>query len=71
MRPAVTVAAFAIAALITCAAEAGKPKTYTVKPGDSDAVLMRWKLDDKQMRVVYGDLRTETVALDEQTSDSP
>jgi hypothetical protein len=33
----------------------------TVKPGDSDAVLMRWKLDDKHWRVIYGDLRTETI----------
>jgi hypothetical protein len=43
----------------------------TVNPGDSDAVLMRWKLDDNQMRVVYGDLRVETVPLDEQGGDAP
>jgi hypothetical protein len=41
----------------------------TVEPGDSDAVLMRWKLDDNRMRVVYGDLRVATVATDEHTGD--
>lgn len=43
----------------------------TVKPGDSDAVLMRWKLDDQHMRVIYGDLRAETVAMDKQPNDAP
>ncbi len=33
----------------------------TVKPGDGSAVLMRWKLDDEYIRVIYGDLRVETV----------
>jgi len=43
----------------------------TVRPGDSDAVLMRWKLDDGRSRVIYGDLRTETVATDGETGDLP
>jgi len=33
----------------------------TVEPGDGSAVLIRWKLDDERMRVIYGDLRAETV----------
>ncbi len=44
----------------------------TVKPGDSQAVLMRWKLDDRHWRVIYGDLRTETVPMvDKQPNDAP
>ena len=43
----------------------------TVKPGDSDAVLMRWKLDNDHWRVIYGDLRIETVPMGTQTDDSP
>jgi len=34
----------------------------TVKPGDADAVLMRWKLEGGSTRVVYGDLRVETLS---------
>ncbi|MCA9237156.1 MAG: hypothetical protein KDA44_16900 [Planctomycetales bacterium] len=33
----------------------------TVEPGDSDAVLLKWKLDDGRHRVIYGDLHVETV----------
>jgi hypothetical protein len=33
----------------------------TVSPGQADAVLLRWKLADGQWRVIYGDLRTDTV----------
>ena len=29
--------------------------------GDFDRVLMRWRLDDGNYRVIYGDLRTETL----------
>jgi hypothetical protein len=43
----------------------------TVQPGDSDAVLMRWKLDDGSFRVIYGDLRAETVAMDQPPSTAP
>jgi hypothetical protein len=43
----------------------------TVEPGDADAVLMRWKLDDEHVRVIYGDLRRETVPVGTQTNDSP
>lgn len=32
-----------------------------VTPADADKVLLRWRLDDGQMRVVYGDLRVETI----------
>jgi hypothetical protein len=33
----------------------------TVKPGDAEAILLKWKLDDGRYRVIYGDLRAETV----------
>lgn len=36
----------------------------TVKAGDADAVLMNWKLEDGQTRIVYGDLHTETRPAD-------
>jgi hypothetical protein len=32
-----------------------------VTPGDADKILMRWQLDDGQVRVIYGDLRIETL----------
>ena len=34
----------------------------TVTPKDADKVLLRWKLSDKEYRVVYGDLHAETVS---------
>lgn len=34
----------------------------TVKPGEANAVLLRWNLDGGQQRVIYGDLRVETVS---------
>ena len=34
----------------------------TVRPDDINKVLLRWKLDDGQYRVIYGDLRAETVS---------
>jgi len=39
------------------------PEYYgkTVIPGQADAVLLRWKLTDGQWRVIYGDLRVETI----------
>ena len=36
----------------------------TVKPGDTDKVLLRWKLDDGQYRVIFGDLHADTVTAD-------
>ena len=38
---------------------------YDVRPSDEDRVLIRWKLDDDHYRVIYGDLRAETVSADE------
>jgi len=35
-----------------------------VMPKDADLVLMRWKISDGQYRVIFGDLRAETVTLD-------
>ncbi len=36
----------------------------TVTAGDVDKVLLRWKLDDGQYRVIYGDLRIEDVSAE-------
>ncbi len=36
-----------------------------VKPGDAESVLIRWRLDERHVRVIYGDLRAETVAQPE------
>jgi hypothetical protein len=33
----------------------------TVTPKDADKVLLRWKVSDSEYRVIYGDLRVETV----------
>ena len=33
----------------------------TVKPGDAEAILLKWRLDDGRYRVIHGDLRAETV----------
>ena len=37
----------------------------TVTADDADQVLLRWKLDDGQTRVIYGDLRVETLPAEE------
>jgi len=34
----------------------------TVTPKDSDKVLLRWKLSENKYRVIYGDLRVETIS---------
>jgi len=36
----------------------------TVKPGQADAVLLRWKLTEGQWRVIYGDLQVDTISAD-------
>ena len=36
----------------------------TVMPGDGDSVLLRWRLDDGDYTVIYGDLREEVVSVD-------
>jgi hypothetical protein len=44
--------------------EGNKDPAYygkTVTPKDADKVLLRWKLSDKEYRVIYGDLHAETV----------
>ncbi|MBN2180270.1 MAG: hypothetical protein JW715_00035 [Sedimentisphaerales bacterium] len=38
-----------------------------VGPGDSGKVLLRWKLDDGQYRVIFGDLNAKTVTIEELT----
>jgi hypothetical protein len=46
------------------AADGRKPEYFgdIVTPEDAEEVLLRWRLDDGQMRVIYGDLRAETVS---------
>ena len=35
-----------------------------VTPKDADKVLMRWKVSDSEYRVIYGDLRVETITAE-------
>jgi len=35
-----------------------------VTPEDADKLLLRWKLSDSEYRVIYGDLRAETVSAE-------
>jgi len=37
----------------------------TVEPGDADKVLLRWRLDEGQYRVIFGDLMAKTVTAEE------
>ncbi len=37
----------------------------SIEPGDSNAVLMQWKISDGEYRVIFGDLRTKTVGGEE------
>ena len=37
----------------------------TVRPDDNNKVLMRWKLEDGQYRVIFGDLSVKTVTAEE------
>jgi outer membrane lipoprotein-sorting protein len=46
------------------AADGHEPEYFggdIVTPEDADEVLLHWRLDDGQMRVIYGDLRAETL----------
>lgn len=42
------------------------PQYYgkTITPKDADKVLMRWKVSDKEYRVIFGDLHAETVTAE-------
>jgi len=48
-------------------AENKNPAYYgkTVRPDDADKVLLRWKLDDGQYRVIFGDLSIKNVTGEE------
>ncbi len=48
---------------MTLAEERKEPVYYgnVVTPQDADKVLLRWKIDGNQYRIIYGDLRVETV----------
>ena len=37
----------------------------TVKLGDADKILLRWKLDDDQYRVIFGNLSVKTITAEE------
>jgi hypothetical protein len=46
---------------------ANKDRAYygkTVTPKDTDKVLVRWKVSDKEYRVIFGDLHTQTVTAE-------
>jgi outer membrane lipoprotein-sorting protein len=47
--------------------ESKEPAYYgeTVRPNDNNKVLLRWKLDEGQYRVIFGDLRVKTVTTEE------
>ncbi len=48
--------------------QTGKDAVYygdTADPRDSNAVLVQWKLSDNEYKVVFGDLREETVSAEE------
>jgi hypothetical protein len=48
--------------------QAGRDVVYygdRIDSGDSNAVLLQWKISDGEYRVVFGDLREETVSAEE------
>jgi outer membrane lipoprotein-sorting protein len=49
------------------AADGHEPEYFgdIVTPEDADEVLLHWRLDDGQMRVIYGDLRVETLPAED------
>jgi len=63
--------------ILTCGAPADFYKTLksenkepayhgeTIRPGDANKVLLRWKLDDGQYRVIFGDLSAKAVTAKE------
>jgi outer membrane lipoprotein-sorting protein len=59
MRPAQALGMFQM----TLVQEKKEPAYYgdVVGPNDADKVLLRWKISDSEYRVVFGDLRAETV----------
>ncbi|MCJ7675470.1 MAG: hypothetical protein MUO33_10010, partial [Sedimentisphaerales bacterium] len=48
---------------MTLVQEKKEPAYYgeSVTPADTDKVLLRWKTSDSEYRVIFGDLRAETV----------
>jgi len=52
---------------ITLVEENKDPVYYgeTVGPDDTEKVLLRWKLDDGQYRIIFGDLSAKTVTAEE------
>jgi outer membrane lipoprotein-sorting protein len=62
MRPVQSLAMF----YMTLFQEKKEPAYYgeTVTPADTDKVLMRWKTSDNEYRVIFGDLRAETVTAE-------
>ena len=46
--------------------EKREPMYYgeTVLPGDGDLILLRWRVDSGEYKVIYGDLREETVSAE-------
>jgi hypothetical protein len=62
MRPVQSLSMF----YMTLVQEKKEPAYYgdVVGPKDANQVLMRWKVSDNEYRVIYGDLRAETVTAE-------
>jgi outer membrane lipoprotein-sorting protein len=62
MRPVQSLSMF----YMTLVQEKKEPAYYgdVVGPKDANQVLMRWKVSDSEYRVIYGDLRVETVTAE-------
>jgi len=62
MRPVQSLGLFHM----TLVQEKKEPAYYgeSVTPADADRVLMRWKVSDSEYRVIYGDLRVETITAE-------
>ena len=39
-------------------------EAVSLTPKDADKVLLRWKVSDKEYRVIFGDLHTQTVTAE-------
>jgi hypothetical protein len=53
-----------VAISVLQAVSQGKYHGKSVGPEDNEKVLLRWKLDDGRFRVIYGDLKAETVSAE-------
>jgi hypothetical protein len=57
-----TVQGFVLVGVLQSLSKEAVYRGKTVGPDDKDKILFRWKLDDGQYRVIFGDLKAETVS---------